>query len=112
MKDVQGKVAVVTGAASGIGRGMAQSFVAAGMKVVLADIREEPLVAPTDALRAEGADVHAVVTDVSKEDQVRALAEAALEQYGGVNVLCNNAGFGVGGKSTWEASLDTSVCQR
>ena len=106
MKDVKDKVAVVTGAASGIGRGMAESFAAAGMKVVLSDLQEEQLAVTTQTLKESGADVHAVATDVSKEDQVRALADAAVERYGAVHVLCNNAGVGVSAKTTWDATLD------
>jgi NAD(P)-dependent dehydrogenase (short-subunit alcohol dehydrogenase family) len=66
MKDFKDKVAVVTGAASGIGRGMAETFVAAGMKVVLSDIETGALERTTGCLRDAGADVHAVRTDVSK----------------------------------------------
>ncbi len=106
MQDVAGNVAVITGAASGIGRGMAESFAAAGMKVVLADVEEDALVKTTEALRGTGADVHCVVTDVSKAEQVQALADESLKRFGAVHVVCNNAGIGVGATSTWEATLD------
>ncbi len=106
MQDVAGKVAVITGAASGIGRGMAESFAAAGMKVVLADVEKDALVKTTEALRGTGADVHSVVTNVSKAEQVQALADESLKRFGAIHVVCNNAGVGVGATSTWEASLD------
>ncbi|OGI65441.1 MAG: hypothetical protein A2W18_09900 [Candidatus Muproteobacteria bacterium RBG_16_60_9] len=106
MKEVKDKVAVVPGAASGIGRGMAESFVAAGMKVVLSDIEERALIATTESLRAVGADVHGVVTDVSKSDQIDALAAETLRKYGAVHVLCNNAGIGAGGWPGWTTTLD------
>jgi NAD(P)-dependent dehydrogenase (short-subunit alcohol dehydrogenase family) len=106
MKDVKGKVAVVTGAASGIGRGMAESFVDAGMKVVLSDVEPGALERTTQALRANGADVHPVVTDVSKPEQVQALAGQTLSKYGAVHVLCNNAGVGVTGGPSWTNTLD------
>src|SRR4051812_38913141 len=82
MKDVKDKVAVVTGAASGIGRGMAEAFAAAGMKVVLSDIEPPALERTCAALRASGAEVDAVVTDVSRPEQVEQLAEQALRRYG------------------------------
>ncbi len=106
MRDVAGKVGVVTGAASGIGRGMAESFAAAGMKVVLADVEEDALARTAEALRGAGADVHSVVTDVSKADQVQALADEALRKFGAVHIVCNNAGIGIGGRSIWETTLD------
>jgi NAD(P)-dependent dehydrogenase (short-subunit alcohol dehydrogenase family) len=106
MKEVKDKVAVVTGAASGIGRGMAESFVAAGMKVVLSDIEGPALATTTEALRDAGADVHGVETDVSKEDQVEALAAETLRKYGAVHVLCNNAGVGAGVWPGWTTTLD------
>ncbi|PYV93251.1 MAG: hypothetical protein DMG05_02195 [Acidobacteria bacterium] len=105
MKEFKGRVAVVTGAASGIGRGMAATFVAAGMKVVLSDIEAPALEETTGALRAAGADVHAVRTDVSKPDQVDDLAKQTLSKYGAVHVLCNNAGILVGGITGWKSSL-------
>jgi len=106
MRDVACKAAVFTGAASGIGRGMAESFVAAGMKVVLSDVEEKALMQTIEALRDANADVHGVVTDVSKADQVRALAEESLKTFGAVHVLCNNAGIGIRSTSTWDATLD------
>jgi NAD(P)-dependent dehydrogenase (short-subunit alcohol dehydrogenase family) len=106
MDDVKGKVAVITGAASGIGRGMAEAFVDAGMKVVLADIEEPTLQATTRALRDAGADVHAVPTDVSKPEQVEELAKETLQKYGAVHVVCNNAGIGLRASSSWESTLD------
>ncbi|MCZ6464922.1 MAG: SDR family NAD(P)-dependent oxidoreductase [Proteobacteria bacterium] len=111
MKDVQGRVAVVTGGASGIGRGMAESFAAAGMKLVLADVEEEALQKTAEAIRAgsgesAGVEVLAVPTDVSQAEQVEALARRTLDAFGAVHVLCNNAGVAVGGVPTWESTLD------
>jgi len=106
MRNVENKVAVVTGAASGIGRGMAESFVAAGMKVVLSDVEQARLATTCHELQAAGADVHAVIADVSKPDQVGALAEASMRRYGAVHVLCNNAGVGTSARPSWDASLD------
>ena len=95
MKDVKDKVAVITGAASGIGRGMAESFVEAGMKVVLSDVDRHALEVTAKMLKDAGADVHAVVTDVSKPEQVETLSKETLKKYGAVHVLCNNAGIAV-----------------
>ncbi len=75
------------------------------MKVVLADVEQEPLDAARDELDAAGADVLAVRTDVSDGDQVDALAAATLEHFGAVHLVCNNAGVGGGGLS-WEASRE------
>ncbi|MFF5208483.1 SDR family NAD(P)-dependent oxidoreductase [Streptosporangium sp. NPDC000396] len=106
MEDLENKVAVVTGAASGIGRGMAEAFAAAGMRVVLSDIEEAVLHSTTADLRDAGADVHAVVTDVSQAEEVFSLAASALEKYGAVHVLCNNAGVHTGSRPSWESTLD------
>jgi NAD(P)-dependent dehydrogenase (short-subunit alcohol dehydrogenase family) len=108
MKDIKDKVAVVTGAASGIGRGMAETFVAAGMKVVLSDIESDALDQTIRSLRDAGADVLAMRTDVSKPEQVDELARQTLKKYGAVHVLCNNAGIatGVGGGASWKSSLN------
>ena len=98
-----GQVAVVTGAASGIGLAMARRFAAEGLKVVLADVEEGALEAAAAALRADGADVHARVVDVGVREQVLELAESAYETYGAVHVLCNNAGVGSGAEGRmWE----------
>ena len=103
MRQLRGKVAVVTGAASGIGRAMAERFAREGMKVVLADVQEKPLAEARDAMARAGAEVLAVPTDVSKWEQVDALANRTFETYGAAHVLCSNAGVGVGGFA-WEMS--------
>ncbi len=95
MKDLRGRVAVVTGAASGIGRGLAERFSQEGMKVVLADIEQRALLATEAELRAQGGDVLAVLTDVSEHADVAALAQRTLDAYGAVHVVCNNAGVAV-----------------
>ncbi|MFC8511489.1 SDR family NAD(P)-dependent oxidoreductase [Streptomyces sp. NPDC057257] len=98
-----GQVAVVTGAASGVGLAMARRFAAEGLKVVLADVEEAALDKAAAGLRAEGADVHARVVDVGERRQVLELAESAYETYGAVHVLCNNAGVGSGAEGRmWE----------
>jgi NAD(P)-dependent dehydrogenase (short-subunit alcohol dehydrogenase family) len=97
MIDPQGKVAFVTGAASGIGLGMARAFARAGMKVMLADIEHEPLTAAARELRGEGATAETVVCDVSDRASVLAAAAATLQAFGKVHVVCNNAGVTSGG---------------
>jgi NAD(P)-dependent dehydrogenase (short-subunit alcohol dehydrogenase family) len=104
MRELRNKVAVVTGAASGIGRAMAERFARAGMKLVLADVEEKPLADARDALTRAGTDTIAVLTDVSKWDQVEALARRTFEKFGTAHVVCNNAGIGAGGM-TWEVPL-------
>jgi NAD(P)-dependent dehydrogenase (short-subunit alcohol dehydrogenase family) len=88
-----GKVAVVTGAASGIGLGLAKRFAAEGMKLVLADI-DPQLSSVAERFGADGVEAIAVHTDVADADQVNALADKALEAFGGVHIACNNAGTG------------------
>ncbi|MFW6049728.1 MAG: SDR family NAD(P)-dependent oxidoreductase [Myxococcota bacterium] len=105
MKDLRDKVAVVTGAASGIGRAMAQRLAAEGMKVVLADVEEQALQDACAELAREGASALAVPTDVSRAEQVEALRDRALDAHGKVHVICNNAGVG-GGGLLWEAALE------
>jgi NAD(P)-dependent dehydrogenase (short-subunit alcohol dehydrogenase family) len=104
VKDLKGKVAVVTGGASGIGRAIAERFASEGMKIVLADIENDALANAESEMKANSAGVVSKVTDVSKGEDVEALARFAKESFGGVHVLCNNAGVGVGGVS-WEASV-------
>ncbi len=92
MQNLTGKVAVITGGASGIGRAMATRFVADGMTVVIADIEQVPLDATADELGVTG-----ICTDVTKADSVEALAATVMERFGAVHLLCNNAGVGGGG---------------
>ncbi len=104
MKEFQGKVAVVTGGASGIGRALAEHAAQLGMKVVLADIEAGALQRASQELEASGAHVLAVKTDVSKAEEVETLAQKTLEHFGAVHLLFNNAGVGAG-TSVWESSL-------
>ncbi len=107
MKQLDGRVAVITGGASGIGRGMADAFAAEGMKLVLADVERPALDEAVAELAAGGADVTGVECDVAKPGSVDRLAQKTLEAYGAAHVLCNNAGVaGGGGRATWEAGLD------
>ena len=96
MKDFQDKVAVVTGAASGIGRALATRFAREGMYVVLADVEEDALDATVQALKDEEHNVIGVLTDVSKAESVNNLAKRTLDAYGGAHILCNNAGVNGG----------------
>jgi NAD(P)-dependent dehydrogenase (short-subunit alcohol dehydrogenase family) len=104
MQELGGKVAVVTGAASGIGRGMADRFAAEGMRVVLADVEADALATAEKELAATGAEVLAVPTDVADRDAVLSLADAATDRFGTVHVLCNNAGVSGGGGALWETT--------
>ncbi|MFJ4712579.1 SDR family NAD(P)-dependent oxidoreductase [Streptomyces sp. NPDC088785] len=113
----EGQVAVVTGAASGIGLAMARRFAADGLKVVLADVEKGALEAAADALRADGARVHARVVDVGEREQVVALAEDTYATFGACHVLCNNAGVGSGAEgrmwehepNDWKWAFDVNV---
>ncbi len=102
MKDLKGKVAVITGAASGIGAGLARAFADEGMKLVIADIEADRLATVAKELEAKGAEVVSQVTDVSRKDQVIALADLAYEHFGAVHVLCNNAGVTGSSCPIWE----------
>src|SRR5260221_9090524 len=99
MKEFRDKVAVVTGAASGIGRALAQRFARAGMKIVLADVETVALEAAAHEIEASGAPTLAVRTDVSKAADVERLAQATLDKFGAVHIVCNNAGVGLGAPS-------------
>ncbi len=98
------KVAVITGGASGLGLAMARRFAHEGMKLVLADIEEAPLQKVAGEFTAEGIPAIGVKTDVSKAEEVEALARRAYDTYSGVHVLCNNAGVAPGGLA-WASTL-------
>ena len=103
MQQFEGKVAVVTGAASGIGRALAERFAAAKMRVVLADVEEAPLREAEESLLERGVETLAVQTDVRKLESIEELHRRAIDAFGKVHVLCNNAGVGSGGLS-WDSS--------
>ena len=104
MDDLEGRAAVITGAASGIGLAMAKKFAGRGMHLVIADIDEAALTAAAQELTATGARVMPVVMDVSASDDVEALAATAFATYGEVAVLCNNAGVTKRARS-WDLTL-------
>lgn len=105
MRELRHRVAVITGAASGIGLALAGRFAAAGTSLVLADVEDDPLQVAVSELADSGAEVLAVRTDVSVADDVEALAAAAYERYGAVHIICNNAGV-VHRGAAWEQSLE------
>ena len=115
MKDLAGRVAVVTGGASGMGRGMAERFAAESMRVVVADIEEPPLNETVDAIRAAGGEAVGVVCDVSSWPSVEALRDACTDAYGPADVLCNNAGVAATGTmselslKSWEWCLGVNL---
>jgi NAD(P)-dependent dehydrogenase (short-subunit alcohol dehydrogenase family) len=102
--ELRGKVAVVTGAASGIGLALARRLGAEGMRLALADVEPAALAGAAKALGQTGAECITVPTDVSRADAVAALAERTLDAFGAVHVVCNNAGVFAGGLS-WEAPV-------
>ena len=104
MEVLEGKTAFITGAASGIGRGLADRFAAEGMKVMLADVEEGALAAAVNEIETTGADERGVVCDVSKRDAVEAAAQQAFDVFGNVHVVCNNAGV-----STFGSLVDTTA---
>jgi len=104
MKEFKDKVAVITGGAGGIGRGIAEHCLQKGMKVVLADIEEPALTQAEKELKARSAAVLAVQTDVSKMDEIEVLAQKTLDEFGAVHLLFNNAGVEVRG-TIWEYTL-------
>jgi NAD(P)-dependent dehydrogenase (short-subunit alcohol dehydrogenase family) len=104
MKEFSGRVAVITGAASGIGLAMARRFAAEGMRLVLADVEEPALVAAVHELTSLGAEVVGVPTDVADHESVVNLRDRAFEAFGSVHVLCNNAG--VVGRSIVETPIE------
>jgi NAD(P)-dependent dehydrogenase (short-subunit alcohol dehydrogenase family) len=99
-----GRVAVVTGAASGIGFALSERFAAEGMRVVMADVEAPALAEAADLLAGRGAEVLPVTTDVSSDEQVESLRDRALAAFGAVHVVCNNAGVSGMGRPVWEMS--------
>ena len=104
MKDFDGKTAVITGGAHGIGRAMGELFMSKGMNVVLADIEQQVLDTTVAELKASGGHCIGVITDVSKAEDVQRLADAAIAEFGAIHIACNNAGVFAGGL-LWEESL-------
>ena len=104
MKEFEGKTAVITGAASGIGKAMAERFAQEKMQVVLADIEEEALEKTVENLRQYQYRVIGVKTDVLVEESINELFSKATAEYGNIHILCNNAGIGAnsGNKAIWE----------
>jgi len=104
MKNFEGKTAVITGAASGIGKSLAEKFAKENMQVVLADIEEEALEKTVENLRHYQHRVIGIKTDVLVEDSIKELFAKAKEEYGNIHILCNNAGIGAnsGNKAIWE----------
>lgn len=105
MDQFEHRVAVVTGAASGIGRALARRLGEQGMRVVLADVESERLAEAVRDVEATGAEAIGVSTDVADAESVEALAASVWERFGGAHLLCNNAGVFQGGL-TWECSSD------
>ena len=115
MKDLAGKTAFVTGAASGIGLGIASALAQAGVKVMLCDIEEKALAAALEKLKQTNADVDGVRADVSLKGELAAAADATLARYGKVHILVNNAGVGGGGpygmwsEAAWDWTLGVNL---
>lgn len=105
MKDFIEKVAVITGAASGIGKGLANQCAKEGMKIVLGDIEKGPLLKTEIELKHMGAETRSVLMDVSKLEDVERLASVTLQEFGGIDLLFNNAGVGTR-ETIWESSIN------
>jgi NAD(P)-dependent dehydrogenase (short-subunit alcohol dehydrogenase family) len=104
VEELRGRVAVVTGAASGIGRGLVDRFVEEGMSVVMADIEDDALEQAADEVRGTGAEVLSVRPDIADRASVDALAAATIERFGVPHVVCNNAGVSGSFGPIWETT--------
>jgi len=115
VRELSGKVAVVTGGASGIGRALAGAFCREGLHVAIADVAEPALTRAVDSLAREGASVIGVRTDVSRAADVQALRDRVLSAFGAVHIVCNNAGIGTAGTvdgtplERWRWTLDVNL---
>jgi len=115
MKDLSGKTAFVTGAASGIGLGIANALAQAGAKVMLCDIEEAALARALDGLRLTNAEVDSVKADVSLKAELQAAADATIARFGKAHILVNNAGVGGGGPygywndAAWDWTIDVNL---
>ena len=115
MQDLKGKVAFVTGGASGIGLGMAEAFGREGMSVMLADIEKAALDAAVEGLRAKQIRAEGVLCDVTRRDALRNAALETIAKFGKVHVVCNNAGIGAGGvlgtvsERDWDWAIDVNL---
>ena len=107
MRIESGQVAVITGGASGIGYGLAEALAARGVRLVISDVRDDGLAEAESALRASGADVTAVLADVSEQAAVRALADRTMAACGRVDLVCNNAGVVCPAAPMWEQEART-----
>ena len=115
MKDTQGKVAFITGGANGIGLGMAKAFLHAGLKVAIADVREDRLMRVEPELREISDHVYALRCDVTSGEDIAHAANEAESKLGPVQICCNNAGIGIGGPfhtvedATWNRIFDVNL---
>jgi NAD(P)-dependent dehydrogenase (short-subunit alcohol dehydrogenase family) len=115
IQHLKGKTAVVTGGGSGIGKGMCRRFAQQGMNVVVADIEGEAAEKVASALQAEGARAIALACDVSQRSDIESLAAASIDEFGAVDVACNNAGIFFGGKlrefteGDWEWTMSVNL---
>ncbi|MEO1029690.1 MAG: SDR family NAD(P)-dependent oxidoreductase [Pseudomonadota bacterium] len=115
MKELEGKVAFVTGAASGIGLGITKALAQSGVKVMMCDIEQAALDSALEDLRKTNADVDGVIADVSLAHQVKAAADKTIDRFGKIHILVNNAGVGGGGaygswtQSGWDWTMAVNV---
>ena len=115
MKELTGKIAFVTGAASGIGLGITTALAQAGVKVMLCVIEEPALAAAVERLKLTNVDADSVRADVSLKNELKAAAEATIARYGKIHILVNNAGVTGGGiygewtDAAWDWTIDVNL---